>query len=126
MDGLGLTLWRAAFALIALALAIAVFRRTGALAPRLAALFGASLLASPYAMTYETTLLAPGAVLALLAAPDRRAGIMAAAAFAALALAGFPPFSAAAFLIFLALALGPVLLSPTPDASLERQATAPS
>jgi len=122
VDGLGLTLWRGAFALLGLAVVILVFRRTGELAPRLTALFGASLLASPYAMNYETTLLAPGAVLALLAAPAERAAWFSLAAFIGLAVAGFPGVSAAAFLAFLALALGPTLVAGRRDAASSREA----
>jgi hypothetical protein len=115
VDGLALTLWRTAFALLGLALVIAVFGRSHDLALRLTALFGASLLASPYAMNYETTLLAPGAVLALLAPSSRRTPWFAAAAFVALAVAGFPGVSATAFLVFMALAAGPAFLSPSPS-----------
>jgi hypothetical protein len=104
-SGWAMTAWRAGFAAIGGAIVWRTFRKTSALAPRLTALIGASLLASPYAMNYETTLLAPGAVLALLTAPDRNAQGVALAAYIALAVAGFPGVSPYALLVFLALSL---------------------
>ena len=113
LKGWALTGWRMGFAVAGVALAALIFRRPLPLAPRLTALFGASLLASPYAMNYETVLLAPGAVLALMTAPGDRARILALCAYIALAVAGFPVVSAAALLIFLTLSLGPILLRPS-------------
>jgi hypothetical protein len=114
LTGWAMTAWRAGFAAMGGAVAWRVFQRTGDLAPRLTALFGASLLASPYVMNYETTLLAPGAVMALLAAPDRRAQIFGALAFIALAVAGLPVVSAGALIVFLGLSLWPFAL-PRPS-----------
>lgn len=107
---LGLTgwagvLWRGVFAVVGIVMAVMVFRRTTDLAPRLTALLGGGLLVSPYVMTYETALLAPGVVLAMLTAPGGRPRIIAALAFVALAVAGFPNVGAAALLVFLALSM---------------------
>ena len=112
---LGLTgwasiLWRSAFAAVGVAITVLVFHRTQQLAPRLTALFGGSILASPYAMNYETVLLVPGAVLALTTARGGRARVLTLAAYIALAVAGFPVVSAAALMIFLVLALGCVAI----------------
>jgi Glycosyltransferase family 87 len=111
LGGWTLSLWQFGFIALAVAMAAVVFRRTQALAPRLTALFGASLLASPYAMNYETTLLAPGVVLALMTAPDDRARLAGLAACVALAVAGLPGVAAPALLVFLALSLGAALIS---------------
>jgi hypothetical protein len=114
VSGWALTLWRLVFAALGVALAGMTFRRTAPLARRLTVLFGASLLVSPYAMNYETTLLAPGAVLALLTARDGRGRILALAAYVALAVAGFPGVAAGALLVFLILALAPALIRTEP------------
>lgn len=114
LQGAALTLWKAAFCAAGALIAIAVVWRTPAIAPRLTALFGASLLASPYAMNYETALMAPGAVLTLLTAGDAGARRWATAALAALAAAGIPVICGPALILFLGLSLGPVLLgAPT-------------
>ena len=97
--------WRVGFAVVGVVMAVVVFRRTTDLAPRLTALIGGGLLISPYVMTYETALLAPGAVLAVLTATGARPRIVAALAFVALAVAGFPNVGAGALLVFLALSM---------------------
>lgn len=116
LKGWVLTVWRLAFTAAGLAVAILVFRRKPPLATRLTALIGASLLASPYAMNYETVLLAPGAVLAVV---ESRGRITDLAAYVALALAGLPVISPIAFLIYILLALNrdgsrPITSAPRP------------
>jgi hypothetical protein len=69
------TLWRAAFALIAVAFVWKAFARREAGALRLAALAAGTLLAAPYAMHYDGALLAPAAV-ALAIAEDAQDGWM--------------------------------------------------
>ena len=98
---------RLGFALTGFALAAWVFRRTDDASQRLTALLGGSLLAAPYAMTYEAALLAPGAVVMLLSAPRGPRGWQALAGFAALALAGLPGPGAGCLLLFLALTFAP-------------------
>lgn len=95
--------WRGAFILAGIALAAAGFRLTTVPSLRLTALFGAGLLASPYAMNYDAALLLPGAVAILLAARSSRGRAVALAAFAAVVAAGFPNVGAVALMIFLAL-----------------------
>jgi len=96
-----LLLWRLIFTLSGAAAAIIVFRRTTALWPRLTALFAASVLATPYAMNYEMTLLLPGAVAALVMARTARAQILALGAYWGLVFAGLPLVGAYAIFIFL-------------------------
>lgn len=103
LAGKALAAWQGAFAVAGLVLAVGVFRRTPEPAPRLAALVGGSFLATPYAMNYEATLLAPAAVAALLAARDGVGRALSLAAFAALCLAGLPGAAAPAFLAWLGL-----------------------
>jgi hypothetical protein len=106
LAGSALLLWRLAFMVVAAIGAFLVFRRTRALWARLTALFGASLLATPYAMNYEMTLLLPGAVLALMAVKGPRARWLAFGAYWAILFAGLPVVGGFAFLLYLALTLG--------------------
>jgi hypothetical protein len=97
--------WRLAFALIGAAGAVLVFRRSKSLWARLTALFGASLVAAPYAMNYELTLLIPGAVLALFTVGPGRPRTLAFGAYWSLALAGLPVIGPLLVFVYLALAL---------------------
>lgn len=92
-----------AIAAVAITLAALTFRSTRSPPLRALALFGAGLMATPYAMNYDTALLAPAsaAVLEGPAAPRKR--LAALAAFLALALAGFPLIGAPALAVSLAL-----------------------
>ena len=105
--------WRVGFAVVGVVMTVMVFRRMTDLAPRLTALIGGGLLVSPYVMTYETALLAPGAVLAMLTASETPVGarrvVIAALAFVALTVAGFPNVGAGALLVFLALSMGALI-----------------
>lgn len=105
LSGSPLLIWRLAFAGAGCIAAVLVFRRSKALWPRLTALFGASLIATPYAMNYETTLLLPGAVLALLNVWGARARGLAFGAYWALAFAGLPVVGPLAVFVYFALAL---------------------
>jgi hypothetical protein len=111
--GLGAAAWpltvcRIGFAVAGVALAAGVFRRGGASpALRLVAVIGGSLLATPYAMSYETALLAPVAALGVIEASGRPRFWLAVVGYLALALAGLPNIGAFAFPIFLVLALWP-------------------
>jgi hypothetical protein len=105
VTGWPLTACRIGLAVAGAALAAGVFRReSSSPAFRLVALVGGSLLAAPYAMNYETALLAPAAALAVCEAQTPRRLQVAIVAYVALALAGFPNISAVAFLIFLTMA----------------------
>ena len=101
LEGGALLLWRCVFALGGAAATIIVFRRTTALWPRLTALFAASVLATPYAMNYEMSLLLPGAVAALVTARTARAQLLAFGAYWGLAFAGLPLVGSYAIFIFL-------------------------
>jgi hypothetical protein len=101
LAGGGLLLWRCAFALGGAAATVVVFRRTTALWPRLTALFAASVLATPYAMNYEMTLLLPGAVAALMSARTVKAQMLAFGAYWGLAFAGLPLVGSFAIFVFL-------------------------
>lgn len=92
-----------AVAAIALGLGALAFRSTASPRLRALALFGAGLMATPYAMNYDTALLAPAAAAALEAPAAARPRLAALAAFLALALAGFPLIGAAALAAGLAL-----------------------
>ena len=105
LTGVTSMLWRVTFALLGVVMTALVFRRTQDLAPRLTALFGGSLLATPYAMNYESVLLAPGAVIALMTSTGVRQRLLTAMAFLALVVAGFPNLGATALLVFLAFAV---------------------
>ena len=96
-------------ALIVLALAAAAFRRESSARLRLITLLGAGLMATPYAMNYDTVLLAPAAVAGLLGASAGRQRMLALAAFAALLLAGFPFVGGVALALYLALEAGRAL-----------------
>jgi hypothetical protein len=106
LGGVALLVWRFVFMAAAAVGAFLVFRRTRALWARLSALFGASLLATPYAMNYEMTLLLPGAVLALMAVEGARARWLAFGAYWALVFAGLPVVGGVAFLLYIGLTLG--------------------
>jgi len=106
LTGWALALWRIAFIVIGLVVTALVFRRSRDFGLRLTALFGGSLLVSPYAMNYESVLLAPGAVMALMAPNARRQALLSTAAFLALMMAGLPNIGAISLLLFLGLALG--------------------
>jgi hypothetical protein len=105
LTGGALLMWRLGFAAAGFAAAVLVFARTKALWPRLTAIFGASLVATPYAMNYEMTLLLPGAVLALLNVQGGRAIGLAFGAYWALAFAGLPVVGPLAVFLYLGLAL---------------------
>jgi hypothetical protein len=106
LTGDALLVWRCAFMVVAATGAFLVFRRTRALWPRLSALFGASLLATPYAMNYEMTLLLPGAVLAMMTVEGLRARWLSFGAYWAMVFAGLPVVGGVSFLLYLALTLG--------------------
>jgi hypothetical protein len=112
---LGVTGWPLAacrffLALLGAAMAALGFRAKGGdRSLRLVALVGGSLLAAPYAMNYETTLLAPAAALTLVDAGSPRRLWLAAAAYVALAFAGLPNVGAFALPVFLILAIWPSL-----------------
>jgi Glycosyltransferase family 87 len=121
LSGSWLLAWRLAFAGAGCVAAVLVFRRSRALWPRLTALFGASLIATPYAMNYETTLLLPGAVLALLSVWGARARGLAFGAYWALAFAGLPVVGPLAVFVYFALALacGRVDETERPEGAVE-------
>jgi Glycosyltransferase family 87 len=123
LSGTPLLVWRLAFAGAGCVAAVLVFRRSRALWPRLTALFGASLIATPYAMNYETTLLLPGAVLALLSVWGARARGLAFGAYWALAFAGLPVVGPLAVFVYFALALacGRVDETERPRAAVEAE-----
>jgi hypothetical protein len=106
LTGDALLVWRCAFVVVAATGAFLVFRRTRTLWPRLSALFGASLLATPYAMNYEMTLLLPGAVLAMMTVEGVRSRWLSFGAYWAMVFAGLPVVGGVSFLIYLALTLG--------------------
>jgi hypothetical protein len=106
LAGWASALWRIAFIMIGLVMTALVFRRSRDFGLRLTALFGGSLLVSPYAMNYESVLLAPGAVIALMAPSTRWQGLLSIAAFLALMMTGFPNIGAISLLLFLGLYLG--------------------
>ena len=87
----------------AIALGAWVFRRTPSPRLRALALFGAGLMATPYAMNYDTALIGPTAAALLEASADARARLAAVAGFLAVALAGFPLIGALALAVGLAL-----------------------
>ena len=101
LEGGGLLLWRCVFAVGGAAATVIVYRQTTALWPRLTALFAASVLATPYAMNYEMTLLLPGAVAALVTAHTARAQLLAFGAYLGVAFAGLPLVGSYAIFIFL-------------------------
>ena len=106
LNGWPLTTLRIAFAITGATLAAGVFRmKNASSASRLVALVGGSLLAAPYAMNYETALLAPAAALAVCDSPALRGLALAVVAYLALALAGLPNVGAFAFPVFLAVTL---------------------
>jgi len=105
LTGAALLVWRFVFMAAAAVGAFLVFRRTRVLWARLSALFGASLMATPYAMNYEMTLLLPGAVLALMAVKGARARWLAFGAYWALVFAGLPVVGGVAFLLYVGLTL---------------------
>ncbi len=105
LTGEPLFLWRALFALGGAGATVLVFSGTTALWPRLTALFAASVLATPYAMNYEMTLLLPGAVAALVTAHSARAQLLAFGAFWGLAFAGVPLVGSYSIFIFLGFAI---------------------
>lgn len=75
LSGAPATFWRVGFALIGVVLVWRAFRRPGDTAARLAALAAGSLLAAPYAMHYDGTLLAPAAVVMAVDGLGRRGWI---------------------------------------------------
>ena len=104
--------WRLAWIAVGALIAVVAGRRKGLpTAGRVTAMVVASLVASPYAMNYETTLLAPGAAIALVAADDLKTRILAVAAYCVLALAGLPTIGAYAFLAYAVLAAAQLSLS---------------
>jgi hypothetical protein len=106
VTGWPLTACRIGLAMTGAALAAGIFRLNGASpAFRLVAMVGGSLLAAPYAMNYETTLLAPAAALAVCESRALRTVGLAVVAYLALALAGLPNIGAFAFPVFLAVTL---------------------
>jgi len=65
LDPGSLDVWRLAFGVGAVAMVAWVFRSTGDLARRIAALLGGSLFITPYAMHYDAALVAPAAAIML-------------------------------------------------------------
>jgi hypothetical protein len=110
VTGWPLTACRIGLAAVGAALAAGVFRLKSARpALRLVAVVGGSLLAAPYAMNYETAILAPAAALAV--CESRSPRDLALVAYFALALAGLPHIGAFAFPVFLVVTLGGTGLS---------------
>ena len=107
LSGWPLTICRIGFLVIGAAVAALVFRdRRSGPDLRLIAIAGGSLLAAPYAMNYETALLAPAAAFAVVVGADTTGRFWpAVAAYVALALAGLPNIGVFAFPVFLVLAL---------------------
>ncbi|HEV2363917.1 MAG TPA: glycosyltransferase family 87 protein [Caulobacteraceae bacterium] len=99
--------WRTLFVAAGAALAALAFPKAAPLEGRLTAFLAASLLASPYAMNYETLPLAPGAVLALITAEGGAARWRALAALALLAAAGLPTVGGFALITFVTVSLWP-------------------
>ena len=105
--------WRVAWLAIGAIVATWGFRAANGLAvPRLTAVVAGSLLAAPYAMNYETTLLAPGAAILMVTAPDRRAAIGGLSAYGLLAVAGFPNVAVYAFMAFNFITFGFIFRRP--------------
>ena len=100
LDPGGYDVWRLAFALGAVVMVWAVFRRTDDLARRLAALLGGALFVTPYAMHYDAALLAPSAALMLTTRHSPGAWIVALIAGAVLCFAAVPHWGAAAVTAF--------------------------
>ena len=101
-----LTICRIGLVVVGATLVAGVFRIRGASpALRVVALVGASLLATPYAMNYETALLAPAAAFAVIEAEGVRRLGLGLAVYVSLASAGLPNIGGFAFPIFLGLAL---------------------
>jgi hypothetical protein len=127
LAGPGLSVLQAGLALVAAAYVWITFRATGDWAARLTALAGGGLIAAPYAMQYETALLAAPAAMLLARAESGPALALAALAYLLLALAILPPFGAVAMLGFLAIAGWRMRgggLGPRPRGDQEKQAVA--
>jgi hypothetical protein len=104
---------RAVVGLGGAALAWLAFRRSAEPALRAAALLCAGLLASPYALHYDASLLAaPAAVRASADAPDTRAWLFRLVAFLAAALCTRPYIGAPLVLVFAALTLFEITSTP--------------
>ena len=102
-SGTGLLVWRAGWSTLGVMIAVVTWRRSGRVSWRLTGVFAGSLLAAPYAVAYETLLLAPGALLICLEARRGLPRTLAGAAFLSLIVAGLPSVGAFAFAIALAL-----------------------
>ena len=101
--GPGMLVWRAGWSALGVTLAALTWRRSRRLSWRLTGVFAGSLLAAPYAVAYETLLLAPGALLIFLEARRGLPRTLAGAAFLSLIAAGLPSVGAFAFALSLAL-----------------------
>jgi len=100
LDPGSLDVWRLGFAVGAVAMVVVVFRSTGDLARRVAALLGGSLFITPYAMHYDAALVAPAAAIMLAQRPSPAPWILAAIASAILCLASQPHWGSAAVTAF--------------------------
>lgn len=92
---LGLGGWRlglaqGVIAAASLALGAFAYRRASSARARMAAMFGAGLMVTPYAMNYDTVVLAPAVIAGLVEATRPRDRVTSLATLAALVLAGFP------------------------------------
>ena len=118
LAGPALTALQAALALAAAAYVWITFRGSRDWAARMTALVGGGLIAAPYAMQYESALLAAPAAMLLVRAASGRQLAVAAFAYLVLALAILPPFGALATLAFIAIAArtlsGPTSPQPAP------------
>ena len=104
---------RAVIGLAGAALAWFAFRRTADPALRAAALLCTGLLASPYALHYDASLLtAPAAARAAAGAPDTRAWLLRLVAFIAAAMCSRPYLGAPLVLAFAALTLFEIVRPP--------------
>lgn len=110
LEGAPLLAVRVISALIGLAIAWLVFWRSETLHVRLIALLGGGLLATPYAMHYEATLLAPGVVLALLAWLEDRRWVFGLIAYLALTASGFAHQGAIWLTLLVLIVTGPTLI----------------
>jgi hypothetical protein len=100
LDPASFDVWRLGFDVGAAVMAAWVFRRTGDLARRTAALLGGSLFITPYAMHSDAALLAPAAVLMLARRPSPGPWIIAFIAAVLLCCCTVPHWGAAAVTAF--------------------------
>ena len=110
LRGAGALVWRCIWIAVGAAIVVVAGRRRGlSPAAQMTVVVVGSLFATPYAMNYETTLLAPGAAIALVAADDARSRSFALCAYIVLALAGLPNIGVFALLAYAALIVPPML-----------------